>query len=160
MIVIVSAVVFALVNAPQPKEPPATSNVVTPIVSDGGSTPDNGAEPVASATPLSAEAPAPATVEPSRPEDQVGHPTPPTDEPRTGDTTVADATAKALDQGSAEAWTVGADHGFVTVSAAQDYGNRVCRNVYSTLNSHGERSRSADVMWCRSSSGGRWTVGQ
>ena len=93
-------------------------------------------------------------------DDQRG-PTPPTAPRNIQDDYAAainEATPGALESGRAEEWAAAGRHGYVVPSSPQAYGDRTCRNIYSTIFNGEEQSQSAAVRWCQPAEGGAWKL--
>ncbi|WP_375394049.1 hypothetical protein [uncultured Sphingomonas sp.] len=66
---------------------------------------------------------------------------------------INDATPRALESGQPEPWRAAGSNGYVVPSAPQAYGDRTCRNIFSTI-FYGDRQRqSSSVQWCREGDG-------
>lgn len=104
---------------------------------------------------------APETSDPSAPP-TAQQPSPPstTDEPAPDRTeqemAIAAAAREALNTGQPARWKAAGTSGYVVVSSAQTYTDRVCRNVSATVINGHDQTTSAPHQWCQLTSGGDW----
>lgn len=71
-------------------------------------------------------------------------------------TAIAAATPGALETGKPEQWKANGKTGYIVPSAIEAYGDRSCRNVYSTIIEHGAQTQSPVRQWCQPNKGGEW----
>ena len=96
-----------------------------------------------------------------RSQDYQRGPTPPTTPRNIQDdyaVAINEATPAALESGRPETWAAAGRHGYVVPSSPQAYGDRTCRNIYSTIFNGEEQTESAAVKWCRMAEGGDWEL--
>jgi hypothetical protein len=73
---------------------------------------------------------------------------------------ISATTIRALDSGQAERWKAAGKSGYVVVSAAQPFPDRICRNAYATIIKGQDQTQSPSRQWCQPGSGGSWAPTQ
>lgn len=63
------------------------------------------------------------------------------------------AARKALDRGEPVHWHKAGEEGYVVVSDARDFGDRVCRNVSATIDRDDGPAQSSSHLWCTTPDG-------
>lgn len=67
---------------------------------------------------------------------------------------VRDAILKALEAGNSGAWEDRGQKGYIVTSSSQDYGEKICRNVYLTIIEGQEQEKGETSTWCRNDTEG------